>query len=117
VVVGVPAFNALMFTIQNGTALLFPAWVRLGTETRGFETMGQNLLTTGATTLVAAVALVFPVGVGGLVLWLTDDWGGWSVLLATVLASTIIVLELWPVLHWLGTVFEQTDVTEVGSPS
>lgn len=117
VVVGVPAFNALMFTIQNGTALLFPAWVRLGTETRGFETMGQNLLTTGATTLVAAVALVFPVGVGGLVLWLTNDWGGWSVLLATVLASSIIVLELWPVLHWLGTVFEQTDVTEVGSPS
>lgn len=115
VVVGVPAFNALMFTIQNGTALLFPAWVRLGTEARGFETMGQNLLTTGATTLVAAVALVFPVGVGGLVLWLTNDWGGWSVLAATLLASAIIALELWPVLHWLGTVFEQTDVNEVGS--
>lgn len=117
VVVGVPAFNALMFTIQNGTALLFPAWVRLGTEARGFETMGQNLLTTGATTLVAAVALVFPIGVGGLVLWLTNDWGGWSVLVATVLASAIIALELWPVLHWLGSVFEQTDVTEVGSPT
>jgi ABC-2 type transport system permease protein len=115
VVVGVPAFNALMFTIQNGTALLFPAWVRLGTESRGFETMGQNLLTTGATTLVAAVALVFPLGAGALILWLANDWGGWSVLAATVLASMIIGLELWPVLRWLGTVFEEMDVNEVAA--
>lgn len=115
IIVGVPAFNALMFTIQNGTALLFPAWVRLGTEARGFETMGQNLLTTGATTLVAAVALVFPVGAGLAILWVTNDWGGWSVLLATTLASLIVALELWPVLHWLGTVFEQVDVNEVAT--
>lgn len=112
-VVGVPVFNALMFTVQNGTALLFPAWVRLGTEARGFETMGQNLLTTGATTLVAAVALVFPAGAGLLVLWLTGDWEGWSVVLATLIASAIIALELWPIWRWLGTVFEDTDVSEV----
>ncbi len=115
VAVGVPVFNALMFTIQNGTALLFPAWVRLGTEARGFETMGQNLLTTGATTLVAAVALVFPTGVAALVLWLTNDWAGWSVLFATLLASVVVLLELWPVWHWLGTVFEETDVNEVAA--
>ena len=117
IVVGVPAFNALMFTIQNGTALLFPAWVRLGTESRGFETMGQNLLTTGATTLVAAVALVFPVGAGALVLWLANDWGGWAVLAATALASAIIVAELWPVMRWLGSVFEHIDVNEVATTS
>jgi hypothetical protein len=115
VVVGVPVINALMFTVQNATALLFPAWVRLGTEARGFETMGQNLLTTGATTLVAAVALVFPAGAGLLILWLTGDWNGWSVVLAMLAASLIIALELWPVWLWLGTVFEETDVTEVAA--
>jgi hypothetical protein len=115
VAVGVPVFNALMFTIQNGTALLFPAWVRLGTEARGFETMGQNLLTTGATTLVAAVALVFPVGLGALVLWITNDWGGWSVLVATILAAAVVVAELWPLLLWLGGVFEKIDVSEVAA--
>jgi hypothetical protein len=115
IAVGVPTFNALMFTIYNGTALLFPAWVQLGTAARGFETMGQNLLTTGATTLVAAVALVFPVAAAALVLWLTNDWGGWSLLLATFVASSIVWLELWPVLHWLGTVFEQTDVNDVAN--
>ncbi|HEY0931388.1 MAG TPA: putative ABC exporter domain-containing protein [Gemmatimonas sp.] len=113
VVVAVPFFNALMFTIQNGTALLFPAWVRLGTESRGFETMGQNLLTTGLTTIMAAVALVFPVGLGVLVVWLADDWNGWTVLGATVLGSLVIAAELFPVLHWLGAVFERTDVNEV----
>ena len=115
VAVGVPVFNALMFTIQNGTALLFPAWVRMGTEARGFETMGQNLLTTGATTLVAAVALVFPVGLGGLILWITNDWGGWSVLVATIMASAVVVAELWPLLLWLGGVFEKIDVSEVAA--
>ena len=115
VAVGVPIFNALMFTIQNGTALLFPAWVRLGTEARGFETMGQNLLTTGATTLVAAVALVFPVGLGALILWITNDWGGWSVLVATIMASAVVMAELWPLLLWLGGVFEKIDVSEVAA--
>ena len=115
VAVGVPVFNALMFTIQNGTALLFPAWVRLGTEARGFETMGQNLLTTGATTLVAVTALVFPVGLGGLMLWITNDWGGWSVLVATILACAVVLAELWPLLLWLGGVFEKIDVSEVAA--
>lgn len=116
IVIGVPALNALMFTIHNGTALLFPGWVRLGTESRGFETMGQNLLTTGATAFVAAVGLVFPAGVAALVLWLANDWGGWSVLLATVLASLVVMAQLWPALLWLGTVFERTDVNDVASP-
>jgi hypothetical protein len=49
------------------------------------------------------------------VLWLTNDWGGWSVLAATSLAALIIAAELWPVLRWLGTVFEQTDVNEVAA--
>jgi len=119
VAIAVPVFNALMFAIQNGTALLFPAWVRLGTEARGFETMGQNLLTTGATSLAAAVALVFPVFVGGITIWVSDVFGSplgvWSILLGTVLGCIVLALELWPLLVWLGSVFEKTDVNDVAS--
>ncbi len=119
VAIAVPVFNALMFAIQNGTALLFPAWVRLGAESRGFETMGQNLLTTGATTLVAAVALVFPVGIGVLTVWLSSvlesPLGSWSILLGTVLGTLVLALELWPLLVWLGSVFERTDVNDIAS--
>lgn len=113
VVLAVPVFNALMFTVQNATALLFPAWVRLGTEARGFETMGQNLLTTGSTTLVAAVALVFPVGTGLLTIWLGDPLGDWSFVLATLLGAMVLTAELWPIISWLGKVFDRTDENEV----
>lgn len=119
VALAVPMFNALMFTVQNAAALLFPAWVRLGTEARGFETMGQNLLTTGATTLVAAVALVFPVGIGLLVVWLSSVFdsplGTWSILLAAALGCIVLAIELWPVIVWLGAVFDRTDLNDVGS--
>ncbi len=114
--VGIPLLNALMFTVQNGTALMFPAWVKLGTEARGFETMGQNLLTMGATTLVAAVALVFPVGLGLLTIFLANDLlGSWAYPLAVLLGGVLLALELWPMIHWLGDVFDRTDVNDVGS--
>lgn len=113
----VPAVNLLTFTIQNGAALMFPSWVRMGVEARGFETMGQNLLTMGATTLLSAVALVFPAGLAILIVWLGTTWlGPWAVLAAAVFGSALLVAELWPVIFWLGSVFDRTDVSDV-SPS
>lgn len=110
----IPAMNALMFTLHNGAALLLPSWVRLGTESRGFETMGQSLLTMVAITLVAAIALVFPVGVGALTLWLgTSALGVWAILLAAFAGATLLILELWPVIFWLGSVFDKTEVSDV----
>jgi len=114
--IGIPLLNALMFTVQNGTALMFPAWVKLGTEARGFETMGQNLLTMGATSLVAAVALVFPVGLGLLTIFLSNKaLGAWAYPLAVALGGVLLALELWPMVHWLGDMFDRTDVNDVGS--
>lgn len=115
VALGIPLLNALMFTVQNGTALMFPAWVRLGTEARGFETMGQNLLTMGATTVVAAVALVFPVGLGLLIVLFGKGLGGWAFPVATIAGGVLLMLELWPLINWLGDVFDRTDVTEVSA--
>jgi hypothetical protein len=118
IAVVIPALNFLMFTIQNGTALMFPAWVRMGADSRGFETMGQNLLTMGATTVVAAVALVFPVGLTALVIWfgmVKLGLGLMAVLIGCTLGSILLALELWPVVVWLGSVFERTDVSEVSA--
>jgi hypothetical protein len=117
VALAIPVLNALMFTVQNGTALMFPAWVRLGTETRGFETMGQNLLTMGATTLVAAVALVFPVGLGALIIFFGRSWHGWAFPIASLLGGILLLIELWPVINWLGDVFERTDISDVSTGS
>lgn len=114
IALAIPALNLLMFTVHNGAALLFPAWVRMGSEARGFETMGQSLLTMGATLLIAAVALVFPAALALLIIWLGGGLlGTWSVLLGTVAASVLLCLEVWPVIYWLGSVFERTDVNDV----
>lgn len=44
------SLNAAILTIQNATAVLFPAWVRLGPVVSvGVEALGQNLLATVAT--------------------------------------------------------------------
>ena len=77
--------------------------------------MGQNLLTMGATTLVAAVALVFPVGLGLLVVFLGRGLDEWAFPFATFLGGILLLLELWPVIIWLGDVFDRTDVTEIAS--
>ena len=111
--IAIPVLNALMFTVQNGTALLFPAWVRLGTDSRGFETMGQNLLTMGATTIVAAVALVFPAGLALLVIFVGRALGAWTLPIAALLSGLLLLLELWPVVIWLGDVFERTDISDI----
>ena len=116
IALAIPAMNALMFTLHNGAALLFPSWVRLGTEPRGFETMGQSLLTILATMLAAAVALVFPVGLGVLILWLgSTALGSLSILVAALLGAVLLMAELWPVIFWLGSVFDKTEVTDVGT--
>lgn len=115
IALGIPLLNALMFTVQNAMALLFPAWVKMGTEARGFETMGQNLLTMGATTIIAAVALVFPAGLGFLVLLFGGDVAGWTLPVATLVGGTLLMLELWPVVVWLGDVFDRLDVNDIGS--
>lgn len=114
VAIAIPAINALTFTIQNAAALMFPSWVRMGVDSRGFETMGQNLLTMGASLLVSAVALVFPVGLGVLIAWLGATWiGNWSLLAGATFGSVLLFAELWPVIFWLGSVFDRTDVADV----
>ncbi|MGV3710794.1 MAG: putative ABC exporter domain-containing protein [Gemmatimonas sp.] len=111
----IPTVNALLFTLHNAAALLFPSWVRLGTEQRGFESMGQGLLSMLGTLLIAAVALVFPVGLALVVLWLgSTALGPATILVASILGSALLLLELWPVIFWLGSVFERTEISDVG---
>jgi hypothetical protein len=110
----VPMFNLLTFTVQNGLALLYPAWVQLGTDRRGFEAMGQTMLTFGITLVVAAVALVFPVLIGLAMAFIGRMWWGpWSVPVATAIALAIVLAELIPIWMVLGSVFEKTEPGDV----
>lgn len=112
-----PPVNALLFTIQNGVALYFPAWVRLGTGERGFEAMGQGILTAGASLLVVLVAFVFPGAAALITYLLTGGLGAWRPAAAAVAAALVLLLQLAPAIAALGTRLEATEVTEVPESS
>lgn len=110
----VPAINLLTFTIQNGLALLYPAWVQLGTDRRGFEAMGQTMLTTGLTVVGGALALVFPLLLGAAALFIGRVWlGAWGVPLAAFVVLLCLLAEVIPIWFALGTVFDRTEPGDV----
>jgi hypothetical protein len=115
-VVFLPGINLLGMLIQNGAALLYPAWVRLGSgRPGGVEALGQNLLMTIAFVALLAAALVVPAAIsaGGFLL-LRPALGGWSAIPAAALALGAMAFEAALMVDWLGRIFERTDPTAAG---
>jgi hypothetical protein len=114
-----PAINFLGMLIQNGAALLYPAWVRLGSgRTAGVEALGQNLLMVIAFLALLLLTLILPVGIGGgLFLLLRSGVGDWAVVPAAVVALGIMAFEAALLVDWLGRIFERTDPSSAGISS
>lgn len=110
-----PGINLLGMLIQNGAALLYPAWIRLGSgRPAGVEALGQNLLMMLVFTALLAVLLLLPVSIGGgAFLLLRPVVNEWAVIPATVLILGTMAFEAALLLEWLGRIFERTDPTEV----
>jgi hypothetical protein len=115
-IVFLPAINLLGMLIQNGAALLYPAWVRLGSgRSGGVEALGQNLLMMIAFVALLSLALVLPVAIaGGTFLLLRGILEGWAAVPAAVLALGIIGFEAALIVDWLGGLFERTDPATAG---
>ena len=115
-VVFLPAINLLGMLIQNGAALLYPAWVRLGAgRAGGVEALGQNLLMIVAFIGLLGVTLALPVGLGGgAFLLLRPAIDNWAALPATVLVLSTVAFQAALIVDWLGRVFEGTDPAGAG---
>jgi ABC-2 type transport system permease protein len=115
-IVFLPAINLLGMLIQNGAALLYPAWVRLGSgRPAGVEALGQNLLMMIAFMALLALALALPVAIsGGTFLLLRGILESWAAVPAALLALAVIGLEAALIVEWLGGVFERTDPATAG---
>lgn len=115
-VVCLPGVNYLGMLIQNGAALMFPAWVHVGTgRPGGVEVLGQNMLMIIAYCAALAVLLAAPALMAGLLFeLLTDHLGWWAAAPAAVTLLGAITAEAMIVLRWLGRVFEATDPAEAG---
>lgn len=109
------SLNGMSVAIQNGAALLFPGWVRLGADSGGFEAIGQNLLVTFGAFLVLVAALVLP-GLAGAAAWYAlGAFIPVAIVGAGVAGSFVLGLEVALLIRALGRVFERTDPTAIGS--
>jgi ABC-2 type transport system permease protein len=118
-VVHLPAINYMGMLIQNGAALLYPAWVHLGPgRPGGVEALGQNMLMIIAFLAVLGLALLVPAGAGGGLFLVLRPWlGWWSVLPGSLLGLGLLGLEARLGVERLGRVFEAIDPPTAGIPA
>lgn len=105
------ALNAMSVGIQNATALLFPGWVRLGSDSGGIEAIGQNLLVTLGAFLALMLSLILPVLAGALVAFFFSFSTVLAVAAAGVVCSLLLALETAGLVVMLGNRFERIDPT------
>ena len=116
-VLALPVLNAASLTVQNGLALLFPGWVRIGVGSRagGVEAMGQNLLTTVFGVVSIGVLLVVPgAAAAGTYLALRAHLGDSAAFVALLVCLAGMLGEIALMVRWLGGVFERTDPVSTG---
>ena len=103
------------FTIHNGMALLFPAWVRLGAAGEaGVEAMGQVMLTSIVTLFLLAILLVLPV-VAAAAVWFVMRWPPlFASAGAGMAAGVVCALEAYLLMGALGGALERLEPMQVG---
>lgn len=114
-IVALPAINALMLSLHNGFALLFPAWSRLGADQPGgAEFMGQFIVTALGSVMAFAVALLPPLVFAAFVHASSQPfYGRFSLAPAAVGFLLAIWAEVLLLVGWLGRLFDRLEATDL----
>lgn len=108
------ALNAANFAIHNGIALLFPAWVRLGSGgPGGIETMGLGILTFLAVAVALLLLLIVPAAAGVGVYFGIGAHHVMALVAGLALGSVLLGGEVWLFIAALGRAFERVEPTQV----
>ena len=104
------SFNAALITIQNGMAVLFPAWVRLGpTVTTGVEALGQNVLAMIANLISLGVGMVLPAVVAWGAVTAMHQSRAVSISLTVIIASTVLAIETYGAMRFIGRALSKAE--------
>lgn len=110
-----PSLNYTGMMMQNGAALLFPGWVRVGPRRGGVEAMGQSMLTALVYVMALAAASIIPgAAAAGAYYLLRPTMGWWVTIPGAAVAAMLLLAEAWILSLWLGTVYEQLDPPSAG---
>jgi len=108
-----PPFTVLGLVVQNGAVLLFPGWISPDLQkTRGFEVVGQRMLTLAGTLLVVVVGVLPAAAVGagvGALLYLVI--GAHALPFAAAAGAAVMLVEAHLATLALGGLFDRFDVT------
>jgi len=113
-----PALIFGQYTIHNTVALLFPAWIPLGSgRPRGLDAMGQRLLTLGGTWLALALMLL-PGAAISAVMWfvLYPLVGPLVLVVAGAISAAAIGIEILVMTEALGPAYERLDLLSIERP-
>jgi ABC-2 type transport system permease protein len=110
-----PGLILAQLVVQNGIAIVFPAWVAIGSSrARGIEATGQRLLMMAGNLLTLLLSLLPGAIVGGglalVVYWTT---GVVLVVVPALVLGLFMLAESWLAIEALGRVLERTDVSAV----
>ena len=107
------------YTIHNAIAVMFPAWVPLGTgRPRGLDAMGQRLLTLAGTWVLLAV-MVLPGAVPGAIVWFAFYrfiGPPAAVVPAAMICAVVMAIEILLMTEALGPAYERLDLLAVERP-
>ncbi|CAN5261214.1 hypothetical protein BH09GEM1_BH09GEM1_28820 [soil metagenome] len=117
--IGIPilllGLNLANFTIHNGMALMFPAWVRTGEAgTAGIESIGQGMLSVIITLFLLSVLLLVPVGVGAGMYFYWRSLPLVALAFTGIAGGVILGAESFGLMHLLGGRLERLEPSEVG---
>lgn len=102
--------NAANLAIQNGLALLLPAWVRIGPATGGVEVLGQGILLALGSMLLLGLMLLPPALLVFALMQRALTLGGAPAMIGLASAALLLLLaELWGIVAWLGRAFDRAE--------
>jgi hypothetical protein len=110
-----PGLIVTQLMLQNGLAVLFPAWLSPGPRARqGFDVMGQRMLMLYGMLFVLIIALIpaaLAAGAVGYGIYATT--GAFPVLIPSLIATLVLLIQAGILSTAVGRVFDRTDVSAV----
>lgn len=108
------ALDGAICTILNGTAVLFPGWIRLGpAAASGMEVIGQNMLSMITTFAAFVLMLLIPTLVGAGTWYALRTRPAAAVTVACALGAVALASECYGIIIALGHAFERAEPQQV----